>query len=310
MTEALITKYRPQLLSEVIGQASVVRSLEGVLKKRTSQMFLFSGPPGVGKTTLARLVALSVGCLPRDTIEVDGASKTGIDDMRVLIADLAYKPIGGGKMKALIIDECQAISRAAVSSLLKATEEPPVHAVWILCTTEPARIPEALRTRASHYSLKPVGFEDLVRLLDKVVGVEKLDLDETIIDLCAKEARGSPRQALANLAVCAEAKDIKEAKEILRSALESEEAVNLARALVNGASWPEVQGILQGLKETSPESVRHVVRSYVTAVVLKTNKDAAAGRGLGILDAFSVPCNPADGLSPIVLAAGKVVLGE
>ena len=309
MTNALITKYRPSKFSEVVGQAAVVRSLEASLKKGSSQMYLLSGQPGTGKTTLARLIANAVGCLERDRLEIDGVSKTGVEDMRAVVDSLLYRPIGDGKIKVVIVDEAQGLSKASITSLLKVTEEPPPHVMWILCTTEPTRIPEALRTRATHYSLKPVGFDDLVRLLDKVVAAEKIDPDETVVDLCAAEAGGSPRQALANLAVCAAARDITEAKELLRSALESEEAIALARALVNGASWSDVQKILLGLKEVGPESIRHVVRAYVSSMILNAKKEAVAGRGLTILDAFSIPCNPADGLSPIILATGKVILG-
>lgn len=309
MTEGLITKYRPSKFSEVIGQAAVVRSLEGALKKGTSRMFMFSGPPGTGKTTLARLAAVAGGCSLKEITEVDGASKTGIDDMRAVIESLMYRPMGDSTCKAVIIDEAQALSKPAVTSLLKATEEPPEYVLWFICTTEPTKIPEALKTRATHYSLKPVEFDDLVGLLDTVVGKEGMDIDEAVIDLCAKEASGSPRQALSNLAACAEAKDIKEAKELLRSAIESEEAVALARALVSGASWSEVQGILAGLKDASPEGIRHVVRAYVTKMVLGAKKEQVAGKGLEILDAFSTPFHPSDGMTPVVLACGKVLLG-
>lgn len=309
MSDEFINKYRPKALKEVIGQPAVVRSFEGALDKNRSRFFLFSGPSGTGKTTLARLGAIKAGCAARDILDCDAATNTGIDDMRKVTEGLAYLPIGESKTKAVIVDEAQALSKAAVTSLLKVTEEPPPHVIWFLCTTEPARIPAALITRATHYSLKPVGFDDLVGLLDKVVGAEGLDLDEAIIDLCAKEAGGSPRQALANLSACAEAEDINEAKDLLRSAIDSAEAVALARALVNGASWSEVQKILVGLKEIAPESIRHVVRAYVTNVVLGAKKEGTAGRGLEILDAFSTPFHPADGISPVVLAAGKAVLG-
>lgn len=310
MSDSLITKYRPATFDEVIGQDPVVRSVKKTLEKGLSKTFMLSGPPGLGKTTLARLIATAAGVGPTNLLEIDGASKTGIDDMRSVTASLMYRPLGGGASKGIIIDEAQGLSKSAITSLLKILEEPPEWVYWFLCTTEPARIPEAIRTRSTHYSLKPVSFEELAGLLDRVVEAEGLKTSPEIVDLCAGEAGGSPRQALSHLSACAAAKDLKEAQGLLRAATASEEAVALARALINGASWGEVQKVLGGLGDTSPESIRHIVRAYVTKVVLGTKKEALAGRGLEILSAFSEPFHTADGLSPVVLACGQVTLSR
>lgn len=310
MADSLITRYRPASFDEIVGHSAVVRSLRKAVENGTSKTFMFSGPPGTGKTTLARLTARAVGCPASELIEVDGASQTGIDDMREVISRLVYRPLGDAKAKVVIVDEAQALSKSAITSLLKSLEEPSSWAYWILCTTEPAKIPEAIRTRSTHYSLKPVEFEVLADLLDRVAVAEKLSVDPAVVDLCAGEAGGSPRQALSNLSVCAGARDLREAQELLRSASDSREAVELARALVAGAGWSDVQKILLGLKDVSPEGIRHVVRAYVTKVVLGAKKEATAGRGLEIIDAFSVPFPPSDGLTPVVLACGKVTLGS
>jgi DNA polymerase-3 subunit gamma/tau len=308
MTEALINKYRPISFDEVVGHDAVVRSLQTVLKRGSSKTFLFTGPSGVGKTTLARIVAKEVGCAPADLLEIDAVTFTGIDDMRAVTANLIYKPLGEGAVKAIIIDEFQGLSKAALQSLLKILEEPPAHVFWFLCTTEPTRIPENIRTRCTRYDLKPVSIIVLGDLLEDVANKEKLNLDGKIIDLCAREANGSPRQALVNLTACSGAKNYAEAQELLRSAIESEEAIDLARALVRGAKWIEVQQLLNGLAEINPESVRHLIRSYLTKVILNAKSEAAAGRGLEMLSEFDTPFNSADGLSPLVLACGKVLL--
>src|ERR1035437_971248 len=308
MTEALINKYRPISFDEVVGHDAVVRSLQTVLKRGSSKTFLFTGPSGVGKTTLARIVAKEVGCAPADLLEIDAVTFTGIDDMRAVTANLIYKPLGEGAVKAIIIDEFQGLSKAALQSLLKILEEPPAHVFWFLCTTEPTRIPENIRTRCTRYDLKPVSIIVLGDLLEDVANKEKLNLDGKIIDLCAREANGSPRQALVNLTACSAAKTYAEAQELLRSAIDSEEAIDLARALVRGAKWIEVQQLLNGLAEINPESVRHLIRSYLTKVILNAKSEAAAGRGLEMLSEFDTPFNSADGLSPLVLACGKVLL--
>lgn len=303
---ALITKYRPQKLDEVVGQAVAVKALKGALK--SSRTFLFSGPSGTGKTTLARIAAAEAGCAPSDLIEIDAATNTGIDDMRQVTSSLMYRPLGEGLIKALIVDEAHALSKAAVQSLLKILEEPPPWVMWALCTTEPARLPEAVRTRCTHLSLKPVSGEDLLDLLSDVAGREKLKLDPQILKLCAGEANGSPRQALANLSVCLSAKTRSEAAELLRTAEESQGAIDLARALAKGAGWKELQGLLSGLEGVNPESVRHVVRAYFTKMVLGAKSEAAAGRALEVLDCFSEPFHPQDGITPLVLACGRVSL--
>lgn len=309
----LHVKYRPTTFSGVIGQDEVVRSLKKVLAKGLSRAFLFSGPSGTGKTTLARIVAAQVGCSPQDIRlgEHDAATNTGIDAMRAIQEMLEYRPISGG-VRALIIDECQSLSKPAWQSLLKTLEEPPEWGYWFLCTTEPARVPAAAMTRCVRYALKPVPQSKLVELLTQVADFEGIDLGEDsgrIITLCAREAIGSPRQALVNLSACAAARSVVEARTLLRSAEGVREAVDLARALVRGAAWAEVQALLSDLQETSPESIRHVVRAYATKAVLGAKSEDAAARGMTILEAFSEACSPHDGISPIVLACGEVVLG-
>ena len=304
---SFITKCRPATFKEVIGQAAVVRSLQDVIKRGSSKTFLFTGPSGTGKTTLARILARESGCRPEDLMELDVANQTGIEDMRNVVETLRYKPLGSGAMKALICNEAQMLSKQAWNSLLMELEEPKPWVLWILCTTEPSRIPKAIHTRCTTYDLKPVSEDDLADLLDLVAKKEKLDVEDDVLLLCAREAEGSPRQALVNLAACAAAASLDEAKELLRSALESEEAVNLARALVKGTTWSQAQKIIAGLQEVNPETVRHVVRAYVSKVIIGAKSEASAGRGLEILDAFSTPFPTSDGISPLLLATARAL---
>lgn len=310
-SDTIHTRYRPSKFADVIGHDAVVRSLRQVLAKRSSRAFLFTGISGCGKTTLARIVAREVGCGPGDLVEVDAATHTGIDAMRAVQDLLEYRPISGG-VRAIIIDECHALSKASFQSMLKILEEPPAWATWLLCTTEPARVPTAIVTRCVRCDLKPVGQPVLIEFLDGIAAVEKMKLGDDaskIISLCAREAGGSPRQALVNLAMCAGAKSVAEARELVRSAEQSRDAIELARALVRGAKWLEVQVLLRDLSDTSPESIRHVIRSYVTKVVIGANSERVAARGISILDEFSQPCNQSDGISPITLACGRLILG-
>jgi DNA polymerase III subunit gamma/tau len=307
--EGLIVKYRPKTFKEVVGQDEIIRSLRQILKKATSHSFLLVGPSGVGKTTIARLLAYELGAAnPGDITEVDAGQFTGIDDVRALTASLKYKPIGGSQVKTVIVNECHRLTIAAQDALLAALEEPASHTYFILTTTDGSKIRAAIKTRCTAYELKLVSNNTLFDLLASICDLEKFTATDAVLELCVKEAYGSPRQAIANLAICSGVTERETAATLLRSAhTEGHEAIDLCRAIMKGADWDQVAPILVGLQEQNPESIRQVVRAYMTKTILESKHEGTRVTALNILEVFSQPFTVYDGISPVVLAVGKLL---
>lgn len=301
--------YRPRKFEDVVGQDAVVKSLKGVLAKGTNRTFMLVGPSGTGKTTLARIAAL---VLKYQAVEIDAATHTGIDAMREVMARLNYRPLDSTKGKVMIIDECHRLSGQAWDSMLKSLEEPPTFVTWFLCTTDPAKVPKAVQTRCTTYTLKLVSDEVLFDLLDKVSATEKVLSDKVggkILQLCARSANGSPRQALVNLSACIHATSLDMARELLdRVELDNAQGIDLARALIGGKGWRELSEIIKLIPDKEAEGVRHVVRAYATTVILSGKEPTA--RLLKTLEAFTKPFYASDGKSPLVLACAEILFGE
>ncbi len=304
MTDELINKYRPTSFDDIKGQSAVCKSISIALKKKRGRSFLLSGPSGVGKTTIGRIIAKEIGCKSFDLIEVDGASTTGIDAMRELTTHLLYKSIGGSP-RVVIVDECHAVSAQAFKSLLKILEEPPENVYWILCTTVLSKVPKEVRTRCLDYVLKPVPGIDIIDLLVEVAKAERLPIRKNRDALAeiTDAAEGSPRQALSMLARCGHLKDEDEVRALCTGEVgTSKEAIDLCRVLMKGASWKEIITCI-GKIESSPESVRIIVLRYMTTVAIK-GKDPQ--RMLSIMDEFSQSFLDREGKAPLLLAAGRL----
>jgi DNA polymerase III subunit gamma/tau len=218
----LARKYRPQKFSEVIGQEHVTRTLQNALEqRRTAHGYIFSGHRGIGKTTVARILAAALNCRSSDrpvaepcgvcescteiragnavdVIEIDAATNRGIDEIRELREAARYKP-ARDRFKIYILDEAHQITDAAFNALLKTLEEPPDHIVFMLATTQPEDIPQTIRSRCQHFSFRAVKFDDIVGQLRDLVGREKIEADDDALALLAEAGDGSMRDALSIL---------------------------------------------------------------------------------------------------------------
>jgi DNA polymerase-3 subunit gamma/tau len=221
MSQALYRKYRPQGWAEVIGQEHVLQTLKNaIIADRVGHAYLFSGPRGTGKTTLARLLAKAVNCLAEnpadrpcnvcenciavnenhflDLIEIDAASNTSVDDVRALRDKINFSP-SQGKYKIYIIDEVHMLSTAAFNALLKTLEEPPPHAIFVLATTEIHKIPATVLSRCQRHEFRRVPVDEIVSYLKMIVNAEKFQADDDALIMIARQAAGGMRDAISLL---------------------------------------------------------------------------------------------------------------
>jgi DNA polymerase-3 subunit gamma/tau len=220
--QVLARKYRPQNFSKVIGQDHVTRTLKNALEQgRTAHGYIFSGHRGIGKTTVARILAMALNCRSSDkpvtepcgvcescteiragnsvdVIEIDAATNRGIDEIRELREAARYRP-ARDRFKIYILDEAHQITDAAFNALLKTLEEPPSHVVFMLATTQPEDIPQTIRSRCQHFSFRAVRFEQILEQLKDLSGREKIEADEDALALLAEAGDGSMRDALSIL---------------------------------------------------------------------------------------------------------------
>ena len=214
--EVFARKYRPRTFAEVVGQEHVAQTLmNAITEDRIAHAYVFSGTRGVGKTSLARIFAKALNCkkgptakpcltcdscvaiangTDADVIEIDAASHTGVDDVRLVRDDVRYAPLRS-RYKVYIVDEAHMLSKSAWNAFLKTLEEPPAHVKFVFATTEPHRLPETIFSRCQRFELRRISTADILERLKEICTEEKVKADERALAMVARGGRGSLRDA-------------------------------------------------------------------------------------------------------------------
>jgi DNA polymerase-3 subunit gamma/tau len=271
--QVLARKYRPQKFSDVIGQEHVTRTLQNAIaQERIAHGYIFSGHRGIGKTTVARILAMALNCRSAekpptepcgicescteiragnavDVIEIDAATNRGIDEIRELREAARYRP-ARDRFKIYILDEAHQITDAAFNALLKTLEEPPSHVVFMMATTQPEDIPQTIRSRCQHFSFRAVKFDDIMGQLRDIVTQEKIPADDDALALLAEAGDGSLRDALS----------------ILDQAIASTSdhlALDSVRSLIGSAPAAALETVMQSVSESASEKILVLVDELI-----------------------------------------------
>ncbi len=266
----LHTVYRPRNFEEFVGNKDLLFSLESVLSREEDvpHSYLFSGPSGAGKTTLAYILQSELNCDDTDFHMYNSANTRGIDTIRKIGENCKFAPNVGDK-KIYLMDEAHGITGAGAEALLLLLEEPPPHVYFILCTSKPEKLDIALKRRCHHYEVKPLMKAQTIKLLNSILEKEEIEgFSEDVIERIASTCNGSAGIALNLLDTVIDITDNKDALNAINNTTVSESDVaEIARALLQQEQWVGIAKKIKGLSG-DPESLRRAFLGYFSAVLL------------------------------------------
>jgi DNA polymerase III subunit gamma/tau len=270
-------------LKDVLGQDEAVNILRKKIKSQSiPHAILFHGPPGTGKTTLARIIAKQVGCSEYDLQEKNTADYRGIDSVRDIRSSMSQAPMNG-ESRVWILDEVHKATNDAQNAMLKLLEEPPDHVYFILCTTEPQKLIPTIVQRCTVIRLLPIPSEDVEAIVKNVCEQEHIKLSKKVFTQLIEYAEGSAREALQILDKIYQLENEDEQLDAVEKASVKAQAITIARMLLNTKTrWKQISPILKELENEDAEQIRWMILGYGKSVLL--SKDTP--RAFRMIEAF------------------------
>lgn len=285
------TDFRPDKFSEFIGNRSTISSLEALLNKPNhSRSFMFIGPPGCGKTTLARITADIVNCSGMGLNEINCSEKRKIEDAREIIRRSQFKPLNNGNL-GWILDEFHLFGEGGNSpknkpqnALLKIIEEPPKHVFFFICTTNPEDVLATIRSRCTKFELSTLTKKQILELLSRASYTVGVKIPNDVAEQIAADSQGHPRDALTILEKIYNLPEREMLRAAKQNSVKENSVVDLCQALLKSEPWKEIVTILDSLQSEDTERIRKAVLEYF-AKVMRTSPD----RSYLIMDSFRRP---------------------
>ncbi len=293
--KALYRTYRPANFDEIAGQEHITKTFRNALvKNKIAHAYLFSGPRGTGKTSIAKIIAKAVNCEKapvenpcnecdiclgienntiNDVIEIDAASNNGVDEIREIRDKVKYLP-GVGKYKVYIIDEVHMLSTGAFNALLKTLEEPPKHVIFILATTEPHKIPATIHSRCQRFDFRGVSVPDMIKTLNIIIKKENIGIEKEAIKVIAESAEGGMRDAISLLDQVVSYSDENVTTSdvhAIRGTVSNEKLLNIANAIYENNSVEAIKQLddLIMLGKEAPRLVENLIKFYRDVLIYK-----------------------------------------
>lgn len=316
-TLPLITRYRPKSFDDewLMGNREVISQLQKAFFPKTRpHAYLFTGPSGVGKTTLARILANEAEA---DIVEIDAASHSSVDAMREIVELGAYYPISGSGVRFFIIDECHALSKSAWQALLKILEEPPEHLYICLCTTESAKVPETVQTRCYPVKLNVLDREERQRYMEKVCEAEGWEIPNDVFAAVANSSNGQPRRILTMLEAVQGLSSIEEVHRVLHLVEFDEKngVIDFIRRLLRGEAieWTikggrGIRDVLADFEERDFDSATEIMTEYLCKAMLN-EKEPYARKAWMLLEALVFPTDTLNRKAKFFSSIGKILWG-